>query len=334
MKTELIDGNQAFAVLEEEWNALVAQGMTNTPFQQFAYQKSWWQHLQPAHSSLHTIVVRHEDGRLAGIASFYLIEGVLYFNGCVEETDYLDLIVAENEAEPVWTAVFDCLCRNDFPAWQALDLCNIPATSLSRQILQLAAEKRGFSFAESVNEVCPIIELPGSFEDYLENIDSKQRREIKRKLRRAEGADAKMRIVNAEDNLEVEIENFLTLLQASTFEKRDWLSDGRRALFHDTAKAAMASGMLQLIFIEVDGRNAATLFNFDYANKIWVYNSGLDPANYGSLSLGVVITAKAIEYAAENGRAEFDFLRGNETYKYRFGAIDTTIYRIQIKRGV
>jgi CelD/BcsL family acetyltransferase involved in cellulose biosynthesis len=50
------------------------------------------------------------------------------------------------------------------------------------------------------------------------------------------------------------------------------------------------------------------------------------------LSLGVVLTAKAIEHAIENGRSTFDFLRGNETYKYRFGAKDTEIYRLAISR--
>ncbi|HUM72501.1 MAG TPA: GNAT family N-acetyltransferase, partial [Chloroflexota bacterium] len=96
--------------------------------------------------------------------------------------------------------------------------------------------------------------------------------------------------------------------------------------------AAHQDGYLQLLFMEVDGRKAATLLNFDYNNRIWVYNSGLDPVNFSNLSLGVVITAKAIEYAADHGRATFDFLRGNETYKYRFGAQDTVIYRQQISK--
>ena len=94
----------------------------------------------------------------------------------------------------------------------------------------------------------------------------------------------------------------------------------------------MKAGTLQLMFMEVDGSKAATLFNFDYNGRIWVYNSGLDPAAFGQLSLGVVLTAKAIEWATENGRSEFDFLRGNETYKYRFGAKDTEIYRITLKK--
>ncbi len=78
---------------------------------------------------------------------------------------------------------------------------------------------------------------------------------------------------------------------------------GRRAVFHETARNAMAAGTLQLLFMEVDGTKAATLFNFDYNGRIWVYNSGLDPEAFGQLSLGVVLTAKAIEWAAENGRS-------------------------------
>lgn len=332
MKFELHNGEQVFDLLAQEWDVLVTQSMTNTPFQRLAYQRAWWQHCGPENGRLHTITIRENDGRLMAIACFYNIDGVLYFNGCTQETDYLDLIVVEENAAAAWTAVLDCLGSSDFPAWQAMDLCNVPAASLTRQILPSEAASRGFLHDESVHEVCPIIPLNTSFEGYLDSIDSKQRRELQRKLRRADAAGAVLHVVGPDEDVSQAIDDFLELLQKSTFEKRDWLTDGRRALFHDVARAAHQDEYLQLLFMEVDGRKAATLFNFDYNNRIWVYNSGLDPANFSSLSLGVVITAKAIEYAAEHGRAEFDFLRGNETYKYRFGAQDTIIYRQQIRR--
>jgi CelD/BcsL family acetyltransferase involved in cellulose biosynthesis len=44
------------------------------------------------------------------------------------------------------------------------------------------------------------------------------------------------------------------------------------------------------------------------------------------------LTAKAIEHAIANGRSTFDFLRGREEYKYRFGAKDTRVYRLQAIR--
>ena len=94
----------------------------------------------------------------------------------------------------------------------------------------------------------------------------------------------------------------------------------------------MADGTLQLMFIEVDGRRAAALFNFVYKGRTWVYNSGLDPDAFGRLSLGVVLSAAAIETATQLGFHSFDFLRGDETYKYRFGAKDTEIFRLMIGR--
>ena len=333
MITELINGSDVFTLLADEWDNLAQRGMTDTPFQTLAYQKAWWTHLHPANGRLHTITVRNEQKELLAIACLYNLDGALYFNGCVEETDYLDLIASADHAEAAWQAILDCLCSPNFPAWHSIDLCNVPETSPTRTILPQEAQRRGFLFKEQVNEVCPIIPLADTFEGYLDGIDSKQRREINRKLRRATGADAELVVVGPEDDIDTAVTDFLDLLQKSTFEKRDWLTDGRRAVFYDAARAAQKAGTLQLLFIEVRGKKAAGLFNFDYNDRIWVYNSGLDPELFGALSLGVVITAKAIEYAIENGRATFDFLRGNETYKYRFGAQDTSIYRLHLENN-
>ena len=334
MKTQIIKGDSIFTIPEDEWNTLAKRGMTNTPFQTFSYQKAWWDHLQPAGSELQSIVVRNDDGHLVAIACLYITQaGNVNFNGCVEETDYLDLIVEARHAKDAWSQIVSCLLSENFPTWRYLELCNIPAISPSREILSQISEERNLTLIESLNEVCPVIELPSTFETYLDSLDSKQRREIKRKQRRAQGSEAKFRIIGPEDNLHQAVDDFLLLLQKSTFEKHDWLNDGRRSLFHDVADAAQQAGSLQLAFMEIEGQKAAGLFNFDYEDRIWVYNSGLDPEAFGNLSLGVVLTTNAIAWAIENGRTEFDFLRGSETYKYQFGAQDTKIYRLDISRG-
>ena len=90
--------------------------------------------------------------------------------------------------------------------------------------------------------------------------------------------------------------------------------------------------MLQLMFMEVEGEKAAALFNFDYNGRTWVYNSGLDPDAFGRLSLGVVLSSLAIEKAIELSHNTFDFLRGDEQYKYRFGAQDTEIFRLIVEK--
>ncbi len=333
MLIQHIVGEYAFTELRPEWNTLAGQGMTNSPFQSLEYQSSWWRNLQPAHSTLHTLAARHGDGRLAAIACFYLNpEGVIHFNGCVEETDYLDLIATAADAEESWAAIMATLCSPEFPIWQLLELCNIPEDSPTRTFLPRAAAQQKLALVEAIDEVCPVVTLPATFDDYLDSLDSKQRREISRKLRRAEGAEAVCHIVGQDEDLPRAVDDFLDLLQKSTFDKRDWLNEGRRALFQETAAAAQIAGILQLMFLEVDGQKAAALFNFDYNGRIWVYNSGLDPQAFAALSPGVVITAWAIEEAINNGLNAFDFLRGDEAYKYRFGAADTNVYRLQVYR--
>lgn len=331
MYTEIIHGSEVFETLATEWDALVDRSMTATPFQLLAYQKAWWTHLGPG--DLHTIAVRGENDKLSTIACFYLLDGTLYFNGCVEETDYLDLISSAETAPSAWECVFDALEGPSFPRWQALNLCNVPEASRSRDLLEALAERRGYQFHSEVQEVCPVIDLPGSFDEYLMDLDKKQRHEIRRKLRRAKAASAHAHVVDEDEDLDAAVEDFLRLLQLSMQEKDDWLNEGRRAVFHDVAHAAQRDGYLQLLFLRRDSDNAAGLYNFDYKGRIWVYNSGFDIVEFGHLSPGVVLTAASIKLAIEAQRSSFDFLRGDEAYKYRFGAHDTRIYRLEISRS-
>jgi len=333
MNTELVVGDSIFEKLSSEWDSLASRGITDTPFQTLAYQRAWWTHLKPEGSTLVSVVTRDDDGELLGIGCFYACDGLIHFNGCVEETDYLDLITTKDRAEKVWRATYERLTDDDVPAWRVLELCNIPADSPTRSILSNLAQTSQLNLVETLNEVCPVISLPATFDDYLSALDSKQRRELSRKLRRAEGAELTTTIIGPDADIDEEVDSFLELLQKSTFEKRNWLNAGRRALFHEVARTAMDAGTLQLMFTGVEGRRAAALFNFDYKDRIWVYNSGLDPAAFAALSPGLVLTATAIQHAIEMGRKEFDFLRGNEEYKYNFGAVDTQIYRLRIERS-
>ena len=108
-----------------------------------------------------------------------------------------------------------------------------------------------------------------------------------------------------------------------------------QGFFFEVTQVLQEQGWLQLAFVEMDGYRAATLLNFDYADDILVYNSGYDPAQFRQLSPGIIVTARCIEQAIALGRAKFDFLRGDEVYKYRFGAQDTEVRRLLVaKPGV
>jgi CelD/BcsL family acetyltransferase involved in cellulose biosynthesis len=338
LKTKLILGNKIFsAVSPADWDHLARGAITDTPFQTHAYQQAWWTNL--GRGELVSAVVTDEFDQLVGLAVFLLEEGVLQFNASKEETDYLDIIVKAEQAEAVWSAVLDCLCTNQAcPAWATLDCWNIPSESPSKSILPQLAQSRGFSFSFSLSEeraeVCPAIPLSETFDEYLAGINKKQRGEIRRKMKKAAEAGVSVQVIGAQDDLDLAIKDFLHLLQCSTPDKKGWLEElpTRGEVFHTVAKAALEAGTLLLMFTVIDGERISALFNFIYDGRVWVYNSGNDISKYPNLSLGWVLTAHAIQQGIERGCHTFDFLRGDETYKYRFGAKDTEIFRLTLKK--
>jgi CelD/BcsL family acetyltransferase involved in cellulose biosynthesis len=51
------------------------------------------------------------------------------------------------------------------------------------------------------------------------------------------------------------------------------------------------------------------------------------------LSPGWVLLAHVIQWCTEHGRSEFDFMRGDEEYKYRFGGINRFVMRAKALKG-
>jgi CelD/BcsL family acetyltransferase involved in cellulose biosynthesis len=251
-------------------------------------------------------------------------------------SDYLDLIVEVGQEEAVYGALLDYLGSHEAPAWDAVDLCNIPDKSSTHELLRRMADERGYGTLVEVEDVAPIIPLPGTWDDYLMSLDKKQRHEIRRKLRKAGAAgEAEFVIVGPEHDLRTEMAAFIELHQKSTPDKDAFMDPQMQGFFFDVAEVLQAEGWLQLAFVEILGEKAASLLNFDYGNAILVYNSGYDPLSYRELSPGIVVTARCIETAIGLGRNTFDFLRGDEEYKYRFGARDTHVRRLLItQRGV
>jgi CelD/BcsL family acetyltransferase involved in cellulose biosynthesis len=99
--------------------------------------------------------------------------------------------------------------------------------------------------------------------------------------------------------------------------------------FKKIVPLAYENGWLQMSFMVVGGRAVAAYLNFLYEGRVLVYNSGLMPDQYGHLSPGIVLLAFSIRHAIELKYRFFDFLRGNEIYKYRMGGKDTRVYMLR-----
>lgn len=336
MKTQVYTDAAGFAALHQEWNPLLRDSASDTLFLTWEWQSTWWEHL--GEGELYLIAVR-DGGHLSGIAPLYLTTSddglkTLSVVGCRDVSDYLDLIAASGQEAKVYGALLDWLESDEAPAWDLADLCNMPSASPTHSLLAEMAADRGYQVHTEVEDICPIIPLPATWDDYLNSLSKKQRHEIRRKLRRAEGSgQINWYIVNEEHDLAAEMEAFIELHQKSHVDKDEFMDAQMKGFFHAAAQVLHEAGWLQLAFMEVNGEKAATMLNFDYQDSIMVYNSGYNPHKYARLSPGIVLLAYCIQWAIELGRSKFDFLRGDEEYKYRFGAQPTEIYRLVIAKN-
>jgi CelD/BcsL family acetyltransferase involved in cellulose biosynthesis len=323
--------------LREEWNGLLFFSASHVPFLRNEYLCTWWRGLGGGEwesGDLFVITGRDPSGNLVGIAPFFSTtnrDGVqaLMFIGSIEISDYLDLI-ARPETLDEFALELLIYLEKKFPSHTLLDLYNVLEGSPTLRALEAAALKTGWRFSSEPLQPCPFIPLPGDWEAYLAGIDKKQRHEIRRKVRRSEEFHKPVRcyIVEDRDMVDSEIEAFFELM-AKDREKESFLTPAMKIQMKQIIHTAFDLGWLQLAFIEVGGRKASAYLNLDYENQIWVYNSGYDP-EFREISPGWVLLAYLIKSANEKGHRIFDFLRGNEEYKYRFGAVDRRVLRVRV----
>ena len=314
------------------WNALVEQSIADTPFSRYEYLNEWWKTRGGGEwKQAELVLVSATEGdQLVGIAPLFTTQyngqQALLLIGSIEISDYLDLIVREADLSRFLSGLIDFLASGSAGNWSALDWYNLPDNSPTLAALKADSEKRGWTYHEEIYRPTPRIALGGSFEEYLSRIDKKQRHEIRRKMRRAdESGRVKFLVVGQNTDIEPELESFFHLM-AQDPGKANFLHDVMRDQMSQSIRAAHEYGYLWLGFLEVDGVRAAASLNFDYKNKLWGYNSGVS-RDHMEFSPGWVLLGHVIQWCCENGRTEFDFMRGDEDYKYRFGGVNRYVMR-------
>jgi len=223
--------------------------------------------------------------------------------------------------------------------WDVVDLrrlrCGDPTADELGAAFGRREMREGWTLNVEREDVCPVVTLPvgADLDGYLATLDKKARHEIRRKVRRAEGA-GEVRLEESAAPL-VDLDAFIDLHQ------KRWGDDGlfpptpggdqSRVLFHRLFELFGPDGPIRLTFLTVDARRVAAGVHFETADTVMYFNAGVDP-DARELSPGVVMVARYVERALASGVRRLDFLRGDEPYKYDWGARDEPIQRILVRR--
>lgn len=330
VKLEIIDNISDLYALKDKWNQLLEGNSGFTVFQTWLWHVLWWKHFG-AHNRLYVITISEYNGNLIGIAPFYLykdemLRSTLAFIGGEDVTDYKDFIVASGCDQTFFTALSSYLKEHN-NEWDQLYLSHMPDTYHFLDTISQFFHNWRIDRVQS--EVCPVIELPGSWNAYLKNLGKKTRHELKRKINKLEREVRWTMVITEHHDLEKAVSSFVRVHKLSRIDKSLFMDNKKAGFFLDIAKAFSDYNMFELPALYINGAVAASLFCFIHGKTVYIYNSGYDPA-YSKWSPGIVLISLYIQKCIEEGKTSLDFLRGNESYKYNFGVQEKPVFTTRI----
>jgi glycosyltransferase involved in cell wall biosynthesis/CelD/BcsL family acetyltransferase involved in cellulose biosynthesis len=180
---------------------------------------------------------------------------------------------------------------------------------------------------------CPTLRLPGHPDAepalpprLLSSVDQARRRALRGGTLDIERAD--------EANLGELLDALFRLhvLQWEAHGDPGGLADPAARAFHrDAAQELLRAGLLATWALRLDGQIVGVLHGL-CGHRRTMFCAGAFDAAHERLHVGAQLVRHAIEHAARAGHVEFDFLRGQHSYKYAWGAVDRVQWRRTFRR--
>ena len=308
----------------KEWDDLLNRVDSASMFSSYWFLSSWQDVFVPNMSL--TIFLIRKNNCLVGMIPVLEDEFRLTIAGDPELFDYQQLVIQKDMETEVINTFFDYL-ENE--SWKYFELASV-SNNLQKNILMKIADERGYSIYSEQVAVCPILELPDSWDEYISTLKKKYRHELRRKIRRIESMGEVAHISFSNPSNE-DINEFFRLMRLTGEAKSVFLTSKVENFFRLLIQNASKRNHVNLSFLEFNSQRVAGCMVFDYQNDFMLYNSGYDFSNR-QLGAGLINKAYAIREAINLGRSSFNFLKGSERYKYELGGIDTPVHNIVIKK--
>ena len=316
------------AVGASAWDGLLAATRLRSPFLSWTWQTEWARVFADGRRLAIHCVHDGSDGLVGLLPLHESAPGTLQLLGGPDVSDYLDLIAVPGREEEVWMALLQSR-SGERVEWE---LHAVPAASPTATSLAPLAATCGLTASVTVEERCPVLALPSSWEAYLASLSGKHRHELMRKTRRLErdAPDARVSSASTPAEIAARIGEFLDLHRRSRAGKARFMDERMEQFFRRVLAAFAERGACRLWFLDTSSGPIAAFVTIEWDDRVGLYNSGFDPAR-AALSPGVVLLAQLVRDAIARGRRTFDFLRGEERYKYEFEPVPEAVYAVRIQ---
>ncbi|MCL4428192.1 MAG: GNAT family N-acetyltransferase [Deltaproteobacteria bacterium] len=336
--------------IENEWNDLSKSSLNENVFLSYDWNYLWAKHFLGNADNLFIIAVYNDASGLEAIAPFFLKRFFLFFKSMMfisgDYSDYLDIIVRKDaDKEKIYSEIFIEIIKNKYS-----DIIHLKQVSggLLNGIKKNASETPRLSLNYKESGDCYYFNLPDNIDNYMKRFNSKQRYNILSRVEKAEKNNIKFIASSSIDKpLFTEYLNYFFDLH-----QKRWNEKGKRGVFYNKNIKSFFTDLFTVLFsknrvtlsflvINEDGKDGgngnkkkiiSSAVCFDCGGKRQVYLPGFD-TKYSSYHPGIVLTYYIIEEAIAEKYEEFDFLKGGEEYKQRFGAVKRENYKLYLYKN-
>jgi CelD/BcsL family acetyltransferase involved in cellulose biosynthesis len=334
LRVEEVVATEALERLRPDWERLWARVPSATPFQSPAWLIPWWRHV--GEGDLLTLAVR-DGGVLVGLLPFYVYPAPgggrrRLFPLGIGTTDYLDALVAPGREGEVMGLALRHLAAG---RGRRFGLAEWPQLRPGSPLLAAPAPA-GWRDRTEPAEPCPALRLPPGPDGLGAAVPRKTLRDLRTVRKRAgQAAGGAPRWESATAETLGPLFDALLRLHAAR-----WASRGEAGVLASPAVQAahraalpglLEAGLLRFHALRLGDEVVAALYALAdppgrAERRLYFYLSGFDPA-LERLSPGMLLVGHAIEAAIGEGIAVADFLRGQERYKYLWGAREMPTFR-------
>jgi len=337
----VINAEQDFFKLKDEWEELERYANDLTVFQTWVFQYYTWR-IFTDKVSLNLILMREKTGKLVGCLPLGtqthkmgpLKIKILCFC-CIKYCDFQNFIIHKDYETQVFSTLADWFMANrtqwDLIQFKLLrddfSLINKRQLFIDRINNYIKIEKTGLA---------PYISIQNNWTNFQDALSSKRakslRYEVKNLFRQFDG---KFEGFDKGEGLDAALTQMMDLHQKRIRQKHqlgafatEQVRKGFRELVHELEK----KGYITIHTIAAKEQTIAAIGSFVFDKKISYFQGGFDP-EYFRLSPGKVVLALRVTEAIEKKAKEFDFLFGDEDYKFAWSTGQRQIYQLEIVTG-
>jgi CelD/BcsL family acetyltransferase involved in cellulose biosynthesis len=325
---EIIDNFPRLVEVEPEWSSFSRTIAGVTPFQLPQWLLTWWRHF--GNGQLHVLVFREKDAMVGIVPCFRhkwngLRQMTLIGSGI---SDYLEPAIDPQSCP----AILNCL-GDHLEAEMDWDICDWQDLSIDTPLRGLESEGN-FELTSASDLPCSEIRLEGTFDEFQNARPKDLKRNLRRYGKKAEATGSVHFEVVKEARPEL-IKALIDLHDAK------WQRRGEPGMIQANGSAEFlcevvckfARGdMLRFFSLRFRDQIAAIILAFPYGSTMFGYLSAFDP-EHEALGFGRTLLLEAIRYCYQNGYGAWNFLRGDEPYKFWWGAQIIPKCRVRLIRA-